>query len=476
MEILLIILGLAIGAVLGWLFCKSRTNAELAKSQLIQERLTQQSAELAARQNDLQRLGEERSRLETQVELLRSQVGQEQAMSRQRLADLQASCDKQLEALKQQNEKDQLHARQLREESDRLWEQKLDKLQEQLRKETAEQLAAKQSSLQESNRQQMDELFKPVKEQFAEFKRAVDDSKTQNQVSKKQLEDSFEKTMRLFQQEHQQALTTIREQTERIGTDAANLTRALKGDSKVQGDWGEMVLETMLENSGLRKGEEYFVQENTKDEQGRNFRPDVVVRFPEGRSVVIDSKVSLTNYADAVACDDEKERERLLREHARSVKNHVDELIRKDYSSLVSDSVGFVLMFIPNETSFIVAMKQQPGLQRYAYENHVIILSPANLLMTLQLVYNLWQSDRQNKNVANIVKKAKDLYDKVVGFEDTFNEVGKSIDQLQTSFATARKQLYDGTGNIMRRVEKLKDLGIVPKKQLKGIVSEETEE
>lgn len=374
-----------------------------------------------------------------------------------------------VEQQKRMAEHERQYAAQLREESDRQWEQKLEALRQEMQKMAAEQLAAKQSALQESNRQQMNELLRPVKEQFADFKKSVEESKTLNEVNKKELQHTFEATMRLFQQEQQQAVLMLKEQTSKIGSDAANLTKALKGDSKMQGDWGEMVLETILENSGLRKDEEFFIQENTKDENGKNYRPDVIVRFPEGRSVVIDSKVSLTAYTDALATDDETDRERLLKAHALSVRKHIDELAEKDYSKLVDDAIGFVLMFIPNETSYIAAMKQQPDLSRYAYQKKIIIISPSNLLMALQLAYNLWQYDRQNKNVEKIVKTAADLYDKVATFEDTFTGIGDLITRLSGIYDKAKKQMYDGPGNVMRRVEGLKALGVTPKKQLKAL-------
>lgn len=381
-----------------------------------------------------------------------------------------------VQSMKSQMENERQYAAKLRAESDQQWAQKLESLKQEMQRMTieqqkvaAEQLAAKQSALQENNRLQMDELLKPIKEQFADFKKSVEESKTQNEVNKKELQNTFEATMKLFQQEQQQAVLNLKEQTEKIGSDAANLTKALKGDSKMQGDWGEMVLETILENSGLRKDEEFFIQENTKDEEGKNYRPDVIVRFPEGRSVVIDSKVSLTAYSDALAAEDEAEQERLMKAHALSVRKHIDELAAKDYSKLVDDAIGFVLMFIPNETSYIAAMKQQPDLSRYAYQKKIIIISPSNLLMALQLAYNLWQYDRQNKNVEKIVKTAADLYDKVAGFEDTFTGIGDLITRLSGTFDKAKKQLYDGTGNVMRRVESLKGLGVTPKKQIKSL-------
>lgn len=414
---------------------------------------------------EAKKAGEEKTQLIAKAQVLAANIDQ----SNQHHAS-------ELQSLKVQMENERLFAEKLRAESDQQWAQKLESLKQEMHRMTieqqkaaAEQLAAKQSALQENNRLQMDELLKPIKEQFADFKKSVEESKTQNEVNKKELQSTFEATMKLFQQEQQQAVTSLKEQTSKIGSDAANLTKALKGDSKMQGDWGEMVLETILENSGLRKDEEFFIQENTKDENGKNFRPDVIVRFPEGRSVVIDSKVSLTAYTDALAAETDEERERLMKSHALSVRKHIDELAEKDYSKLVDDAIGFVLMFIPNETSYIAAMKQQPDLSRYAYQKKIIIISPSNLLMALQLAYNLWQYDRQNKNVEKIVKTAADLYDKVATFEDTFTGIGDLITRLSGTYDKAKKQLYDGTGNVMRRVESLKNLGVTPKKQIKAL-------
>ena len=425
---------------------------------------------------EAKKAGEEKTQLIAKAQVLQANIEQSNLHHAAEVQSLKQSYASEIQGLKAQMENERLFAEKLRAESNQQWAQKLESLKQEMhrmaieqQKAAAEQLAAKQSALQENNRLQMDELLKPIKEQFADFKKSVEESKTQNEVNKKELQSTFEATMKLFQQEQQQAVTSLKEQTSKIGSDAANLTKALKGDSKMQGDWGEMVLETILENSGLRKDEEFFIQENTKDENGKNFRPDVIVRFPEGRSVVIDSKVSLTAYTDALAAETDEERERLMKSHAQSVRKHIDELAEKDYSKLVDDAIGFVLMFIPNETSYIAAMKQQPDLSRYAYQKKIIIISPSNLLMALQLAYNLWQYDRQNKNVEKIVKTAADLYDKVVGFEDTFTSIGDLLTRLSGTYDKAKKQLYDGTGNVMRRVESLKNLGVTPKKQIKAL-------
>ena len=457
MEIIIgIVIGLVIGFFVGKLMEAKKAGEEktqlVAKAQVLQANIEQSNQHHAS-----------------EVECLK----QSHAIEVQGLKDSHAS---EVQSLKAQMESERQYAAKLRAESDQQWAQKLENLKQEMHRMTieqqrvaAEQLAVKQSALQENNRLQMDELLKPIKEQFADFKKSVEESKTQNEVNKKELQNTFEATMKLFQQEQQQAVSSLKEQTSKIGSDAANLTKALKGDSKMQGDWGEMVLETILENSGLRRDEEFFIQENTKDENGKNFRPDVIVRFPEGRSVVIDSKVSLTAYTDALAAENDEERDRLMKAHALSVRKHIDELAEKDYSKLVDDAIGFVLMFIPNETSYIAAMKQQPDLSRYAYQKKIIIISPSNLLMALQLAYNLWQYDRQNKNVEKIVKTAADLYDKVAGFEDTFTGIGDLITRLSGTFDKAKKQLYDGTGNVMRRVESLKGLGVTPKKQIKSL-------
>lgn len=464
MEIIIgIIVGMIIGFVVGKLLTAKGASEE--KAQLLA------NYQVKVLENE---------QLQKQIEQFQLQVENEkQALKDNQeiiLMNERSHHAAEMQNLKEQMASERQYAAQMRQENDRQWAEKMEALRQEMQRMTAEQqkaaaeqLAAKQSALQENNRLQMDELLKPIKEQFADFKKSVEDSKTQNEVNKKELQSTFEATMKLFQQEQQQAVTSLKEQTSKIGSDAANLTKALKGDSKLQGDWGEMVLETILENSGLRKDEEFFIQENTKDENGKNFRPDVIVRFPEGRSVVIDSKVSLTAYTDALAADNDADRDRLMKAHALSVRKHIDELAEKDYSKLVDDAIGFVLMFIPNETSYIAAMKQQPELSRYAYQKKIIIISPSNLLMALQLAYNLWQYDRQNKNVEKIVKTAADLYDKVAGFEDTFTSIGDVLSRLSTTYDKAKKQLYEGSGNVMRRVESLKSLGVTPKKQIKSL-------
>jgi DNA recombination protein RmuC len=416
--------------------------------------------------------------LQTQNELLGKEVEhtQKQLQDSQVLFSaekkhLQSEAEKRLQderdmATKRLQE-ERAHAETLRREADEQWNKKLESLKNEISRITLEQLAKKQDALQDQNRSQMGQLLQPIREKFAEFEKSVNESKTQNAVQKEDLKKSFESMMKLFEQQQSQAVNSLKEQTDKIGNDAANLTKALKGDSKMQGDWGEMVLETILENSGLVCGEHFFVQDNVKDEDGKNFRPDVVVRFPEGRSVVIDSKVSLTAYADAMTADSEDIRTQRMAAHVQSVVKHIDELAAKKYDELVENAIGYVLLFIPNEAAYGAALKARPQLAQEAYKKKIIIISPSNLLMTLQLAYNLWQYDKQTKNVEKIVQSASGLYDKVALFQDSFEKIGSQIQTLSATFESAKGQLCEGKGNVLTRVEKFKELGITPKKQLR---------
>lgn len=416
----------------------------------------------------------------TRTVAVKSRLNAELANANQNLQNLKESYERQIISLKEthkqldsqrisQLERERQDADRRIADSDRQWQLRFDRLKEEILNLNNALLLARQEKLQADNRSQMAELLQPVREQFDAFKKSIEETRTAGEVSKEELKQSFETTLKLFSQQQQMAVNALREQTQKIGTDAENLTRVLKRDSKAQGDWGEMILETLLESSGLERDVHFFVQENVKDDSGRNYRPDVVVRFPEGRSVVIDSKVSLTAYADSFDAPDEASRKIKLKEHSRSVRKHVDELVAKKYDELVSDSIGLVLMFIPNDQCYLAAIEQDKDLSRYAYGKGIVIISPSNLMIALQLAFNLWQHDRQTKNVETIVKTATELYEKVALLSETMEDLETHISRLNDSFGRARNQLFDGKGNIFRRIENLKDLGITPKKRIKGL-------
>ena len=345
-------------------------------------------------------------------------------------------------------ERERANAKEMMERADRDWKLRLDRLKEEILNLNNRLLSERQESLKNSNKEQLAELLRPVKEEFESFRRSVEATRTAGEVSKEDIKKSFETTMRLFAQQQDLAIRGIREQTDRIGNDAANLIRVLRHDSKTQGDWGEM---------------------NVKDEKGKNYRPDVIVRFPEGRAIVVDSKVSLTAYADAMEADDETTRRLKLKEHARSVRRHIDELVDKEYDKLVDDALGLVLMFIPNDQCYLAAIEQEKDLTRYAYNKGIVIISPSNLMIALQLAYNMWQQDRQTKNVEAIVRTATELYEKVALYSESMEDIETQIRRLSDTFAKAKNQLMTGKGNIFRRIENLKELGITPKKSIKGM-------
>lgn len=292
----------------------------------------------------------------------------------------------------------------------------------------------------------------------------------------KNFEDRIEKNNTDFIERHAQlgkTLEFLHEQNIKISDEATNLTRALKGNSQMQGNWGEMILESVLERSGLVKNHEYFVQQNFLSDDGKHLRPDVVINLPGNKKMIVDSKVSLVAYERCVNCDDE-ERKVHLKDHLAAVRRRVEELSIKNYHKIYDfDSPDFVLLFVPIEAAFAMASQQHPGLYSDAFEKNIIIVTPTTLLAVLKTINSMWQNEKQKQNALEIAKQAGALYDSFCNLTEDLTKVGKQINTVQSSYEGAMKKLT-GKGNLINRVEKLKKLGAKTSKQLDQKLLEKT--
>ena len=314
----------------------------------------------------------------------------------------------------------------------------------------------------EANETRLSEILNPLKEDIKDFKRRVDDTYMNSSKERTLLGEQMKRLMELNMS---------------IGKEARDLTEALSGNTKVQGDWGEMVLETILVKSGLVEGENYFVQ-RTKNDDGTQIknddngrlRPDVVVALPDKKCIVIDSKVSLTAYVNYLNADNEDDRQRFGKAHLLSVRSHLKELETKRYQDFVGvgndDRIDYVLMFIPNEHAYMAAMTLDNNLWMEAYEKRVVIISPAHVISTLRLIAQLWTRDKQTKNALKIAEEGGKLYDKFVGFVNDMQTVEQSLGRASEAYASAMSKLHTGRGCIVSKVENLKKLGAKTSKTL----------
>lgn len=306
------------------------------------------------------------------------------------------------------------------------------------------------------------ETLSPLREDLKRFGEQVDKTYQEEARERFNLKDSIEKLILRSQE---------------ISQETTSLTRALRGDSKVQGDWGELVLDRILDQSGLIRGEHYFVQETLRDESGAvittgdnrgGLRPDVIVRYPNRGAIVIDSKVSLTAYARYVAAETDAERDQALKEHLLSLRKHINELSGKRYEEYTEGSPNFVMLFIPNEPAYTIALAHDPTLWEEAYRKNVVLINGTNLIAALRMAQDMWQRDSQQRNVLQIVDEAGKLYDKFATFSETFLKIESKLEDAQKAFGEAKGQLRDGRGDILGRFDKLKTLGAKTKKALPG--------
>ena len=358
--------------------------------------------------------------------------------------------DAQVAALLQQKD----FLQQQKEAEEARWQERLQQQEDRFEQLSRRILDQNTTQLKTSSAEQLGNVIQPLKEQLEGLRKSVADTNTGNASARSSIETLVRQLM---------------ERADGISKDASNLTRALKGDSKVQGDWGEMMLSRLLEGSGLRPGEEFSTQLTFKDKKGAAFRPDVVVNLPENRTIIIDSKVSLTAYARWVEMDadaPQPERDAALKAHLESVRRHVVELAEKDYVSIVPGSIGHVLMFMPNESAYVAAVQANPEIIREAYSRGVLLISPTNLLMALQLAYNLWQKERQSRNVQNIISRAESLYKKCLTVSAGMEKIKRSIDSLDNAYTQVEGQFKSGRGSLCRQIDQLCEFGVTPSRRL----------
>ena len=301
----------------------------------------------------------------------------------------------------------------------------------------------------------------------------LDPLKTQLREFRKKVEDVYDKETRdRVSLRHE--LGQLKELNQKMSADAINLTRALKGDKKTQGNWGEVVLERVLEESGLRKGHEYETQVSAVSDDGKRRQPDVVVRLPEDKDIIIDSKVSLVDYERYVSADDETERRDALQAHVRAVKQHIDGLSLKEYDKLEGlRSLDFVLLFIPIESAFMAAFDSEPGMFKTAYDKHIIVVSPTTLLATLRTVQTIWRYEHQNLNAEKIASQAGAIHDQFALVLESLQDVGKHLEKAQDSWEKTRGRISTGRGNLVKRVQNLEKLGARTKRKLPAVMIED---
>lgn len=378
-------------------------------------------------------LGQERERLELRLTEISAELSAEKA----RIAKAEEAFKAQRERLGEQQEY-------------------IDKLQQQFKTEfeniANKLLEEKSNKFTEHNRNQLDTILSPFKEKLKDFEEKVDKAYKAESDERNTLKGVIGQLMEL---------------NKTMSADTQNLTKALKGDQKKQGNWGEVILERVLERSGLVKDREYRVQTSLLGPDGNRLQPDVIIDLPDEKHLIVDSKVSLVAYERLVNCESEEEREAFAKEHIRSIKNHVMDLSSKNYHDLYQiNSPDFVLLFLPIESSFSLAVQIDQELFNFAWDKRVVIVSPSTLLATLSTVASIWKQERQNKNVLEIARLSGAMYDKFVGFVEDLDDIGRSLKQTEKSYEKALNKLSSGSGNLTTTVEKIKKLGAKASKQI----------
>ena len=425
MEILFLIIGLTLGFIIAFLFFKEKQKSGVDTSAL--------DSKIVGLEKDLSYAEKEKLRLNSEKDNLLNEMNS----SREELNAANITIAKAREAFKSQEEKFTTLKSEL-ENVHKKYSTEFENIANKI-------LDEKSQKFTDQNKANMDIILNPLKDNIKRF---------EEQVQKSYKTDSDERITLKTEIKMLMDLNT------KISEEANNLTKALKGDNKMQGNWGEHILENIFERSGLIKDQEYKKESSTTNEDGGRSRPDFTVMLPDNKHIVVDSKVSLVAYEKFVNANDQQEKEKYIKEHILSIRNHIKGLSERNYQSISNiDSPDFVLLFIPIESSFGIAVQADLELFSFAWDKKVVVVSPSTLLATLRTIASIWKQERQNKNVAEIARQAGGLYDKFVGFLEDMSKIEKSIDDSGKAYQNAISKLNSGSGNIVKRVENLKILG-----------------
>jgi len=463
-NIVFLLIGMVAGAVIGFLMTRSKNNNGVSTNadtktletdnqtlrinlQNAQARLTEIGIELDRVNKQYQALltqsGEDKGRIEKSIEIFNQQkidLDKYKTENQQLLARA-STYSEQLKNLEQKLQESKAEAQELQKKFMTEFENLANKI-----------FDEKTQKFTVQNKEQLGTLISPFQERIKEFEKKVEETYYKGTQERSALMEQVKQLAELNQQ---------------MRSEAQNLTNALKGDKKQQGNWGELILEKVLERSGLQKGVEYETQFNTTNAEGSKIQPDVVVKLPDNKHIIIDAKVSLNAYTEWVNETDETLKEAHLKTHITSIKNHIKLLSDKSYHAAQAfNSPEFVILFIPIESSFSTIIQYDNDIWNFAWEKKIVIVSPATLLATLRTISSVWKQEKQNANALEIARQAGDMYDKFVGFVDDMTRIEKNIEQTQKAYADAINKLKDGNGNLIRRAEKLKELGVKSEKNM----------
>ena len=433
MEIIYLIVGFVIGFIIAFLFLKSKKTISIDEANKLNEQIISLKVEAGKSTEKIKLLEDDKLSLLSDLKNEREKsekLTSENSSLKSDYTNLQSKLSEQKNEIEKLQEK---FTKEFENLANKIFEEKGNKFSEQ-------------------NKEKLGEILNPLKEKISDFEKKVEETNKESIKGHASLREQ---------------LQMLKEMNQQITQEAKNLTTALKGQSKTQGNWGEFILESILEKSGLVKGREYVVQESLTTESGKRFQPDVIVNLPENKTLIIDSKVSLVGYEKFVSEEDENQKQLGLKEHINSIRSHIKNLSSKNYQNLYQlESLDFVLMFMPIEPAFAIAVQSDPSIFTDAFEQNIVIVSPSTLLATLRTISSIWRQENQNRNALEIAKQSGALYDKFVGFVDDLKSIGDRMDQAKTSYSNAMNKLVNGSGNLVGRVEKIKKLGAKASKTL----------